>query len=106
MDPETDDPFVGRLVDWRRTALRVRRSAMVVSTTAVVAWLVLGVFRGGPRLADLAVLVFIALVVMLVVEFVVVGGSAIRGMLRAGEQGERLASGDVMLIPPQLRRKQ
>jgi hypothetical protein len=39
------------------------------------------------------------------VEFVVVGGSALRGMLRAGERGERLASGDVMLLPPQVRRK-
>ena len=42
---------------------------------------------------------------MIVVEFVVVGGSALRGMLRAGERGERLSGRDVMLLPPQVRRK-
>jgi hypothetical protein len=100
-----DDPFVGALVDWRRTGQRIRRSAVLISAAAVLAWLVVGFVTGRPRVGDLGTYVFFAIAAMIVVEFVVVGGSALRGMLRAGERGERLASGDVMLLPPQVRRK-
>lgn len=100
-----DDPFVGTLVDWARTARRIRRGALVVGTAVVLGWLVVGVATGGPRLRDLGTALFVGLVAMIGVEFVVVGGSAVRGMLAAGERGERLAAGDVTLVPPQLRRK-
>lgn len=100
-----DDPFVGALVDWRRTGRRIRRSAVVIGTSAGLAWLLVGLITGGPRVGDLGTYAFIAIGCMIVVEFVVVGGSALRGMLRAGERGERLASRDVMLLPPQVRRK-
>jgi hypothetical protein len=100
-----DDPFVGTLVDWGRTARRIRRSALVVGTAVVLGWLVVGVATGGPSLRDLGAALFVGLVAMIGVEFVVVGGSAVRGMLAAGERGERLAAGDVTLVPPQLRRK-
>lgn len=104
-DADADDPFVGTLVDWRRTALRIRRSATMIGIAVALAWLIVGVATGGLRAADLGTYLFLALAAMIVVEFVVVGGSALRGMLRAGERGERLAERDVMLIPPQLRRK-
>lgn len=101
----TDDPFVGTLVNWRRTARRIRRAAVIIGTGTLLAWLIVGFAAGGPELADLGAYAFGGVAAMLIVEFVVVGGSALRGMLRAGERGERLASGDVMLVPPQLRRK-
>lgn len=100
-----DDPFVGSLVDWRRTGRRIRRSAILVGVSAGLAWLVVGLVTGGPRVGDLGSYAFIAIACMIVVEFVVVGGSALRGMLRAGERGERLSGRDVMLLPPQVRRK-
>jgi len=100
-----DDPLVGTLVDWGRTARRIRRSALVIGVAVVLGWLVVGVATGGPSLRDLGAALFVGLVAMVVVEFVVVGGSAVRGMLAAGERGERLAGGDVTLMPPQLRRK-
>lgn len=99
------DPYVGTLVDFRATAWRMRRSAVVIGALVIAAWAVTGVVRGGLRLADLAAFALPGLAVMFLVEVVVVGGSALRGMLRAGERGERLSSDDVALVPPQLRRK-
>lgn len=72
---------------------------------AVVAWLVVGFASGGPDLSDLGGFVGIALGGMFVVELFVVGGAALRAMLRAGERGDRLARGDVGLLPPQLSRR-
>lgn len=104
-DESTTDPYVGVLVDFRDTARRVRRSALVIGTVVVIVWLGAGLFRGVIRLGDLAAFVLVGLGVMFVVEVVVVGGSALRGMLRAGERGERLSSEDVALVPPQLRKR-
>ena len=47
----------------------------------------------------------LALALLFVAEVVIVGGSALRGMLAAGERGDRLASSDVSLLPPQLTRR-
>jgi hypothetical protein len=100
-----DDPFVGRLVDFRATARRMRRSAAVLLLAALGAWLITGLGNGGLAGSDLGGWLGLALGGMFVVEVVVVGGSALRGMLRAGESGERLAAGDVGILPPQLRRR-
>lgn len=54
---------------------------------------------GGPGLGTW---LGIALGLIFVAELVIVGGSALRGMLRAGERGERLARSDVGLLPPRL----
>lgn len=94
------------IVDWHRTARRIR---LVLSSLAVVVlgtWLAVGVLGEQglqPRL--LAELVGLALLLAFLAEVVVVGGAALRGMLRAGEQGERLAGSDVSLLPPQLTRR-
>lgn len=94
----------GRLVDWAAIGRRLRRSAVILLGLALAAWLLVGVATGGPELGDAGGYLGAAVAGMFLVEVVVVGGSAVRGMLRAGEQGERLAGGDVSLLPPQLRR--
>ena len=101
----TPDPYVGELVDFRATARRIRRSALIIGGLVLVSWLVSGLIRGSLDVGDLPEWGLVGVVVMFVVEVVVVGGSALRGMLRAGERGERLSSDDVALVPPQLRRK-
>lgn len=97
----TDDP----LVDYAGTARRVRRSAVRIGAAVAVAWVVVALVSRTPRLDVLAGLVLVGLAVMFVVEVVVVGGSAMKGLLRAGERGERLASDDVAIVPPQLLRR-
>jgi hypothetical protein len=52
-----------------------------------------GAVGDGWSLRLLAELVGFGLLASFVVEFVVVGGSAARGLLRAGERGDRLAGG-------------
>lgn len=90
------------IVDFARAARRLRASALVLGAAAVVGWLVAGVVGDGVRLADLGGWIGAALLGMFLVEVVVVGGSALAGMLRAGDRGERLAGGDVGLLPPQV----
>lgn len=91
-----------RLVDWTGTGRRLRRTAVVLGGVAVAAWLVTGLAAGGLRAGALGGWVGGALLAMFLAEVVIVGGSALRGMLRAGDRGERLAGGDVGLLPPQL----
>lgn len=93
------------LVDWSRTARRLRRLVLVVGAGVVVTWLTVGALGAGFVLTALAELVGLGLLVVIAGEVVVVGGSALRGMLAAGERGDRLASGDVSLLPPQLTRR-
>ena len=93
------------LVDFGRAARRIRSSAVTLGVLAVVGWLVTGLVTDGVAVADLGTWIGLALVGMFVVEVVVVGGSALRAMLRAGDRGERLAGGDVGLLPPQLTRR-
>jgi len=93
--PRTTEPDHD-LVDWRRTARRMRASGVVLLGLTVVAWLASGA---------LFTWLGVALGVLFVVEVVVVGGSALRGMLRAGQRGERLAGPDVGLLPTRRRRQ-
>ena len=104
-DPDAQDA-PAPIIDWSRTARRLRSILRVIGITAVVAWLVIGFLSDGPTLQLLAELLGIGILVSFAVEVVVVGGVAIRGMLAAGERGDRLAGQDVFLLPPQLLRGQ
>lgn len=95
-------PDAAPIVDFARAGRRIRWSALLLGGAALVGWAVVGLLGGGPDPADLGAWAFGALVGMFLVEVVVVGGSALRGMVRAGDRGERLAGGDVGLLPPQL----
>lgn len=99
--PRADPP----IVDFSRAARRVRRSTLVLGSLALAGWLATGVVAGGPVVSDLGAWGGLALFGMFLVEVVVVGGSALRGMVNAGDRGERLAGGDVGLLPPQLTRR-
>lgn len=94
--------MTGPIVDFPRAARRLRASAIVLGAAAVVGWVVAGVAGDGVHVADLGGWIGAALLGMFVVELVVVGGSALAGMLRAGDRGERLAGRDVGLLPPQV----
>ncbi|MBW3621452.1 MAG: hypothetical protein KY461_14500 [Actinobacteria bacterium] len=93
------------LVDWSVAGRRLRLSALVLLGLALVAWVVGGLLHDGVAVRDVWGYLGLAAVGMFLAEIVVVGGSALRGMLRAGERGERLAGGDVGLLPPQLTRR-
>jgi hypothetical protein len=95
----------GGLIDWARTARRLRRILTGLALVVVVAFGLLSFARGEVALTLLAELVGLALLAAFAVEVVVVGGSALRGMLTAGARGERLASPDVGLLPPQVLRR-
>jgi hypothetical protein len=99
--PRRDAP---PLVDFAATGRRLARTAMVLLGGAVVVWLIVGVATGGPRVRGLWTYVGVAIAAMFVAEVVVVGGAALRGMLNAGDRGERLAGTDVGLLPPQVGR--
>ena len=92
------------LVDFRRTARRLAIAVAAIGVLVFATWVVLVVTTGAP-LRLLAELAGLGLLGVFAVEVVMVGGSAVRGMLTAGERGERLASGDVALVPPQLLRR-
>lgn len=94
--------MTGPLVDFAATARRVRLSSVVLGSLAVGAWLASSLVAGSVRFGALGAWLGGALFGMFLVEVVVVGGSALRGMLHAGDRGERLAGGDVGLLPPQL----
>ncbi|MFO7777531.1 MAG: hypothetical protein R6V28_04180 [Nitriliruptoraceae bacterium] len=99
------DDDASSIVDWAWTARRLRRTLLGLSVVVVASFIVLSAARGAvdPRL--LAELVGLALLVAFAIEVVVVGGAALKGMLAAGERGERLASQDVGLLPPQVLRR-
>lgn len=105
-DPHRDGtPRSAPLVDWHRTARRLGRSLAVLAAIVVTASVVISVAAGAPAWARAAELLGLALLVAFVLEAVIVGGSALRGLLRAGERGDRLAGDDVALVPPQLLRR-
>jgi hypothetical protein len=93
------------IVDWHRTARRLRVVVLVIALVVVIAWVVVGVLGGGFTGRRLGEFAGLGLLVAFAAEVVIVGGSAVRGLLRAGERGQRLASGDVGLLPPQLQRR-
>lgn len=95
----------GGLIDWTRTALRLRRILLALGAVVLVVFVVLSIAEGAFRPSRLGELVGFALLLAFGIEVVVVGGSALRGMLTAGERGERLASADVGLLPPQVIRR-
>ena len=104
--PSRGDPAGARgLVDHAVVARRLRLWLMLLAGAVPTVWLVAGMVSGGPEPARLAELAGTAILLAVVVEAVVVGGAAVRGALRAGARGERLAAGDVTLLPPQLRRR-
>jgi hypothetical protein len=98
------DAAAAPIIDWSRTARRLRAILLVIGSAIAVTWLVVGFVGDGPTVALLAELVGIGLLVAFAVEVVVVGSVAVRGMLAAGERGDRLAGDDVFLLPPQLLR--
>jgi hypothetical protein len=98
-------PASSRVVDWSRTVRRLRRSLLTIAVLVVVAWLTLGAIEGELTARLLAELVGLGLLASFLVEVVVVGGGAVRGMLAAGERGESLSGADVSLLPPQLTRR-
>jgi hypothetical protein len=105
--PERDE-VVERpsVVDFPRTIRRLRTSLTVVGSLVLLGWLAAGALGGqGWSLRLLAELIGMGLFASFAVEVVVVGGAAARGLLDAGERGDRLASADVSLLPPQLTRR-
>ena len=90
------------LVDPARIARRLRRWIVLLVGATLLAWLVGGLVGDGPTLRGLAELVGVAVLLALLVEVFIVGGSAVAAALRAGEQGERLSAADVSLVPPQV----
>lgn len=101
-DPDESRPSV---VDYAATWRRLRLTLGVIGVAVLAVWLVGGILGDGPRLRGLAELLGIGLLVSFAVEAVVVGGSAVRGLLAAGERGDRLSSPDVSLLPPQVGRR-
>jgi hypothetical protein len=101
----TADHDGSSIVDWTRTIRRLRRTLFGLFGVVVAAFAVLSAARGRIDPLLLAELVGLALLVAFAVEVVVVGGAAFKGMLAAGERGERLASQDVGLLPPQILRR-
>lgn len=93
------------IVDWVGTARRLRRTLVGLFGLVVVGFAVLSAARGRVEPLLLAELVGLALLVAFAIEVVVVGGAALKGMLAAGERGERLSSQDVGLLPPQVLRR-
>ncbi len=90
------------LVDHARIGRRLRRWLLLLSMATLIAWLGGGLLGDGPTLRGLTGLLGVAVLLALFVEVFVVGGAAVAAALRAGERGERLASGDVTLLPPQV----
>ncbi|MEX1178832.1 MAG: hypothetical protein WEB09_10255 [Nitriliruptor sp.] len=106
-DAAPTDPATERapVVDFARTIRRLRRSLLVIGSLVLLGWSVAGLIGDGWSLRLLAELFGFGLFAAFAAEVVVVGGSAARGLLAAGEQGERLAGSDVSLVPPQLTRR-
>lgn len=80
----------------------MRASVLVLGVGVLVTWTVLALLGDGFDVRTLGGLLGLAAAVLFVVELVVVGGAALRGMLRAGGRGERLASRGVGLLPPRM----
>lgn len=99
-DPADPGPS---LVDWPLAGRRLLLSALWLFGAAVAAWVAVSVFAAEWRPGTLGNFVGLALLGVFLVEVWVVGGSAMRGMLRAGDDGHRLSGMDVGLLPPQLR---
>lgn len=84
-----------QIVNWHRAARRLRTSAIVAFVLCLIGWGVSAAMDG----PGLGTWIGIALGLVFLAEVVIIGGSALRGMFRAGERGERLAGSDVGLLP-------
>lgn len=93
------------IVAWERTARRMRLLLSLLAVVVTIVWVTAGVLGSGFSLRLLAELVGFGVLAAIAGEVVVVGGSALRGMLAAGARGDRLASPDVSLLPPQVTRR-
>lgn len=93
------------LIAWAATARRLRRIALVLAAVIVATFVLLSAQRGEVAWSLLGELLGLGLLTAFMIEVVVVGGTAFRAMLTAGERGERLASEDVGLLPPQVLRR-
>jgi hypothetical protein len=89
------------LVEWGRVARRVGWLLVGWAALALLAVAVSAVVA--PDRLRIPLWAGVAGVGFLVSTIGMVAVSALRGMLRAGERGERLAGRDVGLAPPQLR---
>ncbi|MFT5222260.1 MAG: hypothetical protein ACI867_000559 [Glaciecola sp.] len=101
--PEHSADVPDSVVDFSRLGRRLGRTAAVLGALVVVGW-VASIAVNGADLGLLMNLFGLGLGLMFVAEVVIVGGSALRGMLRAGQRGDRLASSGVGILPPQLSR--
>lgn len=91
------------LLDWRRIG---RRLVRVLVGAAAVSILGIGVtwgVTGGVSGTGVLLWVGVGALLLVVGAMLVLSVSALRGMLRAGDRGDRLAGGDVGLLPPQVR---
>lgn len=101
-EPASETP---PLIDWGRTARRLRRVVLALAVVVIVGWVAIGITSdAGFRLRVLGEMTGLAVLVAIAAEVVIVGSVALTGLLRAGERGERLAGSDVSLLPPQVRR--
>lgn len=96
--PDTDP-----LVSWRHVGHQLGKTALGGLVGAVAAGLI-AKLSGTPAPTALGVALGVGALVAVGGAIWLVAGSAWRGMLRAGERGERLAGDDVGLTPPKLRR--
>lgn len=93
------------VVDFAVLGRRLRRTAMILGALVLTVTVIAIPVRGVDGVLFMN-LVGLALGLMFLAEVVIVGGSAVRGLLRAGERGDRLASDGVGLLPPQMLRRQ
>lgn len=100
-----DAPALPPVVDYAATWARMRRSLAAIGVLIVVAWLTRGALGGGLDVRTLAEFLGLGVLLSFAAEVVIIGGSAVRGMLAAGERGDRLSSPDVSLLPPQVGRR-
>lgn len=93
------------VVDYAATWRRLRRTLSTVGGLVLAGWVVGSIVTGTVSLRLLAELLGFGVFASFAIEVVVVGGAAVRGMLAAGERGDRLSSPDVALFPPQVGRR-
>lgn len=90
-------------MDWHAVWRRLVRVLVLVAAVAVLGVAVSWGLTGELTRAGVLLWLGISALLLVVGTVLVVSVSAWRGMLRAGDRGERLGGGDVGLLPPQVR---